>query len=46
MKKKTCEYGVQNKYDPTDTEWYESMEEAEAQLEEANSYVLVEREKE
>lgn len=37
-------YGVQNKYDPNDTEWYDSKEEQERALDEANTYILVEAE--
>jgi len=40
----TKHYGVQNKYDPNDTEWYDSKEEQERALDEANSYILVEAE--
>ena len=40
------QYGVQNKYDANDTEWYNSGAEADVALEEANTFFLVEREEE
>ncbi len=36
------QYGVQNKYDANDTQWFDHQEDAENALAEVNTFILVE----